>query len=94
MASMSLLLAGLFLPLFPMSIIFNLVFQRASSAWLRVIIILVWPLPGLWLIENSATELVDIYVYWALFTSVLYGFRTVVVKLSLIHISEPTRPKR
>ena len=80
MASMSLLLAGLFLPLFPMSIVFNFVFQRASSAVLRVFIIIVWPLPGLWLIENSSTELVDIYVYWALFTSVLYGFRTVVVK--------------
>ena len=80
MSSMSLLLAGLFLPLFPMSIVFNFVFQRASSVWLRVIIILVWPLPGLWLIENSTTELIDIYVYWALFTSVLYGFRTVVVK--------------
>ena len=60
MTSMSLLLAGLFLPLFPMSIVFNFVFQRASSAWLRVFIILVWPLPGLWLIENSSTELVDI----------------------------------
>ena len=80
MASMSLLLAGFFLPLFPMSIVFNFVFQRASSAVLRVFIIVVWPLPGLWLIENSSTELVDIYVYWALFTSVLYGFRTVVVK--------------
>ena len=80
MTSMSLLLAGLFLPLFPMSIVFNYVFQRAGSAWLRVFIILVWPLPGLWLIENSATELVDIYVYWALFTAVLYSFRTVVVK--------------
>lgn len=80
MTSMGLLLAGFFLPLFPMSIVFNYVFQRASSAWLRVFIILVWPLPGLWLIENSTTELVDIYVYWALFTAVLYGFRTVVVK--------------
>lgn len=80
MTSMSLLLAGLFLPLFPMSIVFNFVFQRASSAWLRVFTILVWPLPGLWLIENSTTELLDIYVYWAMFTSILYGFRTVVVK--------------
>lgn len=80
MTSMSLLLAGFFLPLFPMSMVFNFVFQRASSALLRVFIILVWPLPGLWLIENSSTDLVDIYVYWALFTSVLYGFRTVVVK--------------
>jgi len=80
MATMSLLLAGLFLPLFPMSIVFNYVFQRVSSVWLRVFIILVWPLPGLWLIENSAAEVVDIYVYWALLTAVLYGFRSVVVK--------------
>ena len=80
MTTMSLLLAGFFLPLFPMSIVFNYVFQRVSSVWLRVFIIIVWPLPGLWLIENSATELVDIYVYWAMFTAVLYGFRTVVVK--------------
>lgn len=80
MSSMSLLLAGFFLPLFPMSIVFNFVFQRANSAILRVLLILVWPIPGLWLIENTAAELLDIYVYWALFTAMFYGFRTVVVK--------------
>lgn len=80
MASVSLLLAGFFLPLFPMSIVFNFIFQRANSAWLRVFIILIWPLPGLWLIKNNATELLNIYIFWAMFTAILYGFRTVVVK--------------
>jgi hypothetical protein len=80
MQSMALLLAGLFLPLFPMSIVFNFVFQRLNTAWLRVILLLVWPLPGLWLIENSSSELVDIIVLWALLTSILYSFRTVVIK--------------
>ena len=80
MQSMTLLLAGFFLPLFPMSIVFNFVFQRARAAWLRVILLLVWPLPGLWLIENGSSQLVDTFVLWALFASVLYSFRTVVVK--------------
>jgi len=80
MQSMALLLAGLFLPLFPMSIVFNFVFQRANTVWMRVILLLAWPLPGLWLIENSSSDLVDVFVFWALFTSILYGFRTVVIK--------------
>ena len=80
MQSMTLLLAGLFLPLFPMSIIFNFIFQRASVAWLRVLLLLVWPLPGLWLIESSSSQLVDTFMLWALFTSVLYAFRSVVIK--------------
>lgn len=80
MQSMTLIIAGFFLPLFPMSIVFNFVFQRASATWVRVIVLLVWPLPGLWLIENASPQLVDALVLWALFTSILYGFRTVVVK--------------
>ena len=80
MQSMALLLAGFFLPLFPMSIVFNFVFQRVSAAWLRVILLLVWPLPGLWLIANSSSQLADTLVFWGLLTSILYGFRTVVVK--------------
>lgn len=80
MQSVTLLLAGFFLPLFPMSIVFNLVFQRINAAWIRVIVLLVWPLPGLWLIESSSLQVVDALVFWALFTAILYGFRTVVIK--------------
>lgn len=80
MQSTSLLLAAFFLPLFPMSIVFNFVFQRASSAWIRVPVLLVWPLPGLWLLESDSSQIGDTLVLWALLTSILYSFRTVVVK--------------
>jgi len=81
MQSLSWIIAGLFLPLFPMSMLFNALMQRAGASWLRAIILLVWPLPGLWLLnEIVVVELPDWLILWASFTAVLYGFRAVVVK--------------
>lgn len=75
-----LLIATLFLPLFPLGMIFNLLFQRARSSWLRVVLLLVWPLPGIWILQQSELEVPDWLVLWALCSALLYGFRVLVVR--------------
>lgn len=80
MAELGWLIAALFLPLFPLGMVFNALFQRAGMAWLRVILLLAWPLPGVWILQSAAINIPDWVVYWALFSAVLYGFRAVVVK--------------
>jgi len=79
MEIIKLLAAGFFLPLFPLGMMFNLLFQRTRFAGLRAIMLLLWPLPGVWLV-TSATHIPDWLLLWALFSAVLYGFRAVVVK--------------
>lgn len=80
MQLMGWMVASLFLPLFPMSMVFNFVFQRANSAWLRIFLLVVWPLPGLWLVQNVSVEMFDGLLFWALFTAILYAFRSAVIK--------------
>jgi len=79
MEIIKLLAAGFFLPLFPLGMMFNLLFQRIRFAGLRAIMLLLWPLAGVWLV-SSATHVPDWLLHWALFSAVLYGFRAVVVK--------------
>lgn len=77
---LSWIIAAVFLPLFPLSMIFNAVFQRVRGSWVRVVLLLVWPMPGLWLLQNTTTELTSWLSYWALLSALLYGFRAVVVR--------------
>jgi NADH:ubiquinone oxidoreductase subunit 4 (subunit M) len=72
--------AGFFLPMFPLGMLFNAVFQRIPTAWGRAVLLLVWPLPGVWLIHGVTTDMPGWMLYWALFSAVLYSFRAVVVK--------------
>lgn len=72
--------AALFIPLFPLSIVFNAVYQRIPVPFLRVLLILLWPLTGVWLLQNLNTPLPEWLIYWSLATALLYAFRAVVVK--------------
>jgi NADH:ubiquinone oxidoreductase subunit 4 (subunit M) len=72
--------AGFFLPLFPLGMIFNAVFQRIPTAWGRAVLLLAWPLPGVWLIQGVTTDMPAWMLYWVLFSAVLYSFRAVVVR--------------
>ena len=45
------IVAGLFLPLFPLGMVFNVLFQRIRNAWLRALLLLAWPLAGLGLLQ-------------------------------------------
>lgn len=74
------ILAALFLPLFPMSMVFNAVYQHLPIPFLRFIMILFWPLPGIWILQNFSVQLPDWLMYWALATAMLYAFRAVAVK--------------
>ncbi len=74
------LIATLFLPLFPLGMVFNLLFQRVRVNWIRALLLLVWPLPGVWLLQHPAIEVPDWLMFWALFSALLYGFRVVVVR--------------
>ena len=80
MQNLSWIVAALFLPLFPLGMVFNALFQRVRIVWLRVALLLAWPLPGVWILQTAVPVIPDWVIYWALFSAVLYGFRAVVVK--------------
>ena len=80
MQELSWIIAALFLPLFPLGMVFNALFQRVHIVWLRVALLLAWPLPGVWILQDVKPIVPDWVIYWALFSALLYGFRAVVVK--------------
>lgn len=80
MQELSWIVAAFFLPLFPLGMIFNALFQRVRNGWIRVAILLVWPLPGVWMLHSVSAAIPNWIIYWALFSAVLYGFRAVVVR--------------
>ena len=69
------LLAGIFLPLFPMSMVFNAVVENIKYAWLRVILFIVWPLCGLFILLNSSVVIPNWLLPLVLGTSALYALR-------------------
>ena len=80
MDTMLWLAAGIFLPLFPLSMIFNLVFQRVNTAWLRVLLLFAWPSIGVWLVATNSSDMPEWFYVWAILTAILYAFRSVVIK--------------
>jgi len=76
----TLLLIGIFLPLFPFSIIFNALFERLIHPLLRSILLLLWPLIGILLLQNFQSGLPDWLLFWALGTAILYAFRLLAVR--------------
>jgi hypothetical protein len=84
MMSGKLILIGVFLPLFPLSMVFNVLFRRIRLAPLRIAVLITWPLVGLWLIDSLQpaldTGVVDWLLPWAILTSVLYALRLLVLR--------------
>lgn len=80
MSELSLLILGLFLPLFPMSMVFNLLFVRVRRPLLRVGLLLVWPHMGLGLLEMTGAQLPAWVMVWALATSAFYALRALAVR--------------
>ncbi len=74
------LLVGLFLPLFPFSIVLNALLQRVDHPLLRSIVIVAWPQAGLLLLSLFAGDPPSWLIYWALATSVLYAFRLLAMR--------------
>jgi NADH:ubiquinone oxidoreductase subunit 4 (subunit M) len=74
------LIAGLFLPLFPLSMAFNALFERMPNTTLRTIVLLAWPQIGLVLIGASNAPVPPWVTDVAIATSVLYAFRAIALR--------------
>lgn len=74
------LLVGLFLPLFPLSIVFNALLRRVDQPLVRSAIILAWPQIGLLVLSTLGGDLPSWLVVWALATAMLYAFRLLAMR--------------
>jgi hypothetical protein len=77
---LSCLLAGVFLPLFPLSMGFNLLLGRSRHVMLRALLLLLWPQLGLVVIRMLAPPIPDWLVPLALATSALYALRALALR--------------
>lgn len=75
-----LLLIGFFLPLFPLSLVFNAVLERMPNAWARAALLLIWPQIGVLLIAGYIGQLPAWVEYWGLITAGLYAFRMLAMR--------------
>ncbi|MCB1800270.1 MAG: hypothetical protein KDI82_01140 [Gammaproteobacteria bacterium] len=75
MSTFGLLIAALFLPLFPFSAVFNQIFQRLPNAWLRGLLLLAWPQAGLAIIAQAGSRVPDWLLTWAIASALFYAFR-------------------
>lgn len=80
MADPGLIVVGLFLPLFPLSMAFNAVLERIGQPLLRAALLLAWPQIGLWALSAHAGEIPSWLVVWALVTALLYAFRLLAMR--------------
>lgn len=80
MPDIYLLLAGLFLPLFPLSMVFNALFDRLQHVALRCLLLIGWPQIGLAIIHLTDTSVPSWIFSWALATSLLYAFRMLALR--------------
>jgi hypothetical protein len=80
MDTIKLMLIAVFLPLFPQSIIFNALFERLSRPLLRVVMLVAWPVAGVYLLGGNVEPLPEWLQIWALATAMLYGFRLLAMR--------------
>ena len=73
--SIIILVVGIFLPLFPMSMVFNAVIENIKHTWVRAMLFVLWPLCGLFILLNSKVAIPDWVLPLALTTSALYALR-------------------
>jgi len=74
------LLTGIFLPLFPMSMVFNAVIDNIKYTWLRACLYIAWPLSGIVILLNSGVIIPGWLLPLALGTSALYAFRMLTLR--------------
>jgi len=75
-----LVLAAFFLPLFPFSMVLNIVFDHARHPVMRSIILFAWPQTGLLLLSASGTTVPGWVTAWAVLTSLMYALRTLALR--------------
>lgn len=75
-----LLAAACFLPLFPLSVVFNALLARLPTPGLRGLMLLLWPGAGVVLLKELASPIPEFVAPWALATSALYALRLITVR--------------
>lgn len=80
MIDLNFLLVAFFLPLFPFSIVFNALYTQVAHPLLRFIVVLAWPLVGVYLYQTLNPEVPDSLAVWAIATAALYAFRTLAMR--------------
>ena len=80
MQEIAYLLIGLFLPLFPQSMVFNAVLERVGHPLLRSALLLAWPQIGLLALAALDAGPPSWLVVWALASSALYAFRLLAMR--------------
>ncbi|MES2365796.1 MAG: hypothetical protein V4563_07895 [Pseudomonadota bacterium] len=75
MTILILLAIGIFLPLFPLSVVWTAFFKYVPWAWLRALIVLVWPQIGLTIAFSTHVQLPQWVAWWGLMTAALYALR-------------------
>ena len=77
---MLLLLAAVFLPLFPLSMVFNGALGWLRIPYVRALLILVWPQIGLLVFQIAGSAIPEIFLVWALLSSAIYALRLLSVR--------------
>jgi hypothetical protein len=80
MQEIAYLFIGLFLPLFPLSMVFNAVLERIGHPLLRSALLLAWPQAGLLAFSVWGGTTPSWLVIWALASSALYAFRLLAMR--------------
>lgn len=80
MTGLTYLLAVFFLPLFPFSMVFNIIFARLRSVVLRSAVLLAWPQVGVILVYLTGVHVPRWLILWAIATSLFYGFRVLALR--------------
>lgn len=80
MSILILLAIGVFLPLFPLSMVFTAFFKYLRWAWLRALIVLAWPQIGLTIAFSTNDQLPQWAVGWGLLTAALYALRMLTLR--------------
>jgi len=80
MTPLGYLVVALFLPLFPISMLFNGLYARIAGPGLRMVLLLAWPQIGLLVLAALPGQPPSWIVYWAVLTACLYAFRAVALR--------------
>lgn len=71
---------AIFIPLFPMSMLFNALYARIRSGLVRMAMLLLCPQAGLWLMSQTSMAIPDWLMPWAVGTALLYALRALVLR--------------
>ncbi len=71
---------ALFLPLFPLSALLNLLLARLRPSFARSVLLLLWPQLGVTLLHWLQPEIPAFFVTWALLSAAFYALRLLTVR--------------